>query len=147
MHTYVQSLQVPRLFHSAHLSEVENRSVHELASRVLRQQETPIGIVLDGYPTWMWQIGTHGRVKWMVSKHNLPFCANDDPLWISRSSLLLSLEDVEVILVEGNWPAPNHPVWLLPSLRVAVCVTPFVLRISKRKKRRRETFAVSMPTG
>ena len=100
MHAYAQSLRVPRLSHSAHLSEVENRSVHELASRVLRQQETPIGIVSDGYPTWMWQIGTLGRVKWMVSKHDLPFRADDDPPWISRSSSLSGLEDVEVILVE-----------------------------------------------
>ena len=58
MHAYVKSIQVPRLPHAAHRSKLENRSVNELASRELRQQETPIGIFLDGYPTWMWQIGT-----------------------------------------------------------------------------------------
>ena len=101
---------------------------------MLRQQETPIGIVSDGYPTWLWQIGTLGHVKWMVSKHDLPFRADDDPPWISRSSSLSGLEDVEVILVEGIWPAPDHPVWVLPSLRVAVRVTPWVARRGKRKK-------------
>ena len=101
---------------------------------MLRQQETPIGIVSDGYPTWLWQIGTLGRVKWMVSEYDLPFCADNDPPWISRSSSLLSLEDMEVMLVDGNWPAPNHQVWLLPSLRVAVCVTPWLLRFNKKRK-------------
>ena len=50
----------------------------------------------------MWQIGTLGRVKWMVSQHNLPVRAAEDPPWISRSSSLLGLEDVEVLLVDGN---------------------------------------------
>ena len=119
MHAYAQSLRVPRLSHSAHLSEVENRSVHELASRVLRQQETPIGIFSDGYPTWMCQIGTLGHLKWMVSQHDLPVRATKDLPWISRSSLPSRLEDVEVILVDGNWTAPNHLVWSLPSIHVA----------------------------
>ena len=92
MHAYVKSIQVPRLPHSAHLSELENRSVNKLASRELRQQETPIGIFSDGYPTWMWQIGTLGRVKWMVSQHNPSIRATEDPPWISRSSSPLCLE-------------------------------------------------------
>ena len=79
MHAYVKSCQVPRLSHSSHLAEVEHRSVNELVSRVLRQQETSIGIFSDSYPTWMWQIGTLGRVKWMVSQHDLPVRANKDP--------------------------------------------------------------------
>ena len=58
MREYVKSRQVSQLLHSEHLSEFEHRSVKELASRELRQRETPIGIFLDGYPTWTWLIGT-----------------------------------------------------------------------------------------
>ena len=51
MGEYVKSIQAPWLPHSKHLSEFERRSVHKLVSRKLRQQETPIGIFSDGYPT------------------------------------------------------------------------------------------------
>ena len=50
MHAYVKSTQVPQLPHSAHLSELENKSVNKLASRELRQQETPIGIFFGWLP-------------------------------------------------------------------------------------------------
>ena len=56
------------------------------------------------FPTQMWYIDTLGSVKWIVSAHILPSCAEEDPLWILRSSVSLYIEDVEVMLVHGGWP-------------------------------------------
>ena len=135
MREYTKSRQVARRSHSEHLSAFELRSIEELASRELPQRDTPIGIVLDGYPTWMWQIGTLGSVKWMVSEHDLPTRATKDPLWIPLSSSSLHIEDVEVMLVDGEWPEPNHLLWKLKPLRVAVRVTmPQKARNKKRRK-------------
>ena len=83
----------------------------------------------------------------MVSQHDLPVRAAEDPPWISHSSSLLCREYVEVILVDGNLPAPNHLVWSLQSLCVAVLIPPWLIRGNKRRKRNWETFAVAMPTG
>ena len=80
MREYTKAQQVARRPHSEHLSAFELRSIEELASRELRQRDTPLEIVLDGYPTWLWQIGTLGTVKWMVSKYDLPKRALDGPL-------------------------------------------------------------------
>ena len=54
MREYAKARQVAQRPHSEHLSTFELRSIEELASRELRQQDTPLGIVSDGYPTWMW---------------------------------------------------------------------------------------------
>ena len=85
-------------------------------------------------------------MKWIVSQHDLPVRANKDLPRISSSSLPSRLEDMEVILVEGNWPAPNHLVWALQSICVAVRITCWVTVNNKKKKRKRDTFAVSMST-
>ena len=69
MRAYVKSIQAPKLPHSVHLSEFERRSVHKLASRELRQQETLIGIFLDDYPTWIWQIEYHGSTALVLGVH------------------------------------------------------------------------------
>ena len=60
MREYAKARQVAQRPHSEHLSAFELRSIEELASHELRQWDTPLGIVLDGYLTWMWQIGTLG---------------------------------------------------------------------------------------
>ena len=83
----------------------------------------------------------------MVSQHDLPVCATKDPLWIPLSSSSLCLEDIEKILVDSEWPDPNHTVWKLHSIRVVVCITPWTHAKAKRKKRKRETLEVSMPQG
>ena len=83
----------------------------------------------------------------MVSQHDLLVYATKDPQWILRFSLLLRLEDVEVILVNGNWPAPNHLMWALQFTRVAVPISPWLICGNKRRKRMREKFAVSMLIG
>ena len=133
MREYVTSRQVPQLPHSRHLSEFERRSMGELANRELRQQRTPIGIGSDGYPTWLWQIGTLGGMKWIISQHKLSICLAKNPLWIPLSSSSLCLEDVGVILVDEKWLDPNNMLWQLKSLQVAVCVTPWN---NARKSRR-----------
>ena len=33
---------------------------------------TPIGILAVDYPTWGWYVGAMGKIKWMISGHNLP---------------------------------------------------------------------------
>ena len=51
-------------------------------------------------------------------------------------------DEVEVILVEGGWPNPNHALWKLMSLRVVVCVTLVLFCQTKGRKK-----AQSMPKG
>ena len=72
----------------------------------------------------------------MISQHDLPVRAAEDPLWIPRSSLSLCLENVEVILVDGEWPDPNHTVWKLKSLQVTVCITSWTHAKVNRKKKK-----------
>ena len=135
MWKYVKVRKEPRLPHSEHLSEFECRSVGELVSWELHQWDTHIGVVLDGYPTWIWQIDTLGSVKWMVSKHDLPTCATENLVWILLYSLSSYIEDVEAILV--GWIDPNHALWKLKSLRVVVCATSVLFCQTKWRKKAR----------
>ena len=93
------------------------------SERSLIQHKTTVGILLDAYPSWYWQVGSLGQVKWMKSRKNLPGRLDDDPPWFPSDTSSLSLPEVEVVLVQGLWPETTESLWSMKSLKVAIGIT------------------------
>ena len=64
---------------------------------------TPIGILATDYPTWGWYVGAMGKTKWIISGQDLPGQIEGDAVHYASGKLLDGLEDVDVLLVQGDW--------------------------------------------
>ena len=100
-----------------------DRLIQDRAERTLVQRDTTVGVLSDMFPSWFWQVGCLGRVKWMKSKKDLPGRLEDDPPWFPSDTPSLSLPEVEVVLVQGVWPETTESLWLMKSLKVAIGIT------------------------
>ena len=84
----------------------------------VRNGNTPIGIVAEKSPTWAWYVGALGKVKWLVGSEDLIGRKPGDPPWLAKSTKGLKLDDVEIILVQGDWGLLDEQIWKSNSVRL-----------------------------
>jgi hypothetical protein len=63
-----------------------------------------------------------------------------DPAWIDATSREQDIPEVDVIVIHGEWPSPEDPVWSLTTLSVAV-------RIQMKQRRRTKKLKVTLAEG
>ena len=59
-------------------------------------------------------------VKWVIIKQDLASHLETDPPWEKSFSYLSDFEDVEVIIVYGEWPVASERIWKLNFFKVAI---------------------------
>ena len=91
--------------------------VQEIAAISLGVGNTPIGILSEDYPTWGWYVDAIGKVKWLLSRNDLPGRMEGDPLKYDIDHPPVDLENVEVLLVQGNWSLINDQLWNMKSIQ------------------------------
>ena len=91
--------------------------VQEITAISLGVENIPIGIMSADYPAWGWYVGAIDKVKWMLSGNNVPGRMEEDPVRYEIDHLLDELEDVEVLLVQGDWSLINDKLWNMKSIK------------------------------
>ena len=77
--------------------------IQAMGSVSLSVGTTPIGILATYYPTWGWYVRSMGKVKWLFSGEDLPGRMEGDPIWYGLGGSREELEEIEVLLVQGDW--------------------------------------------
>ena len=106
------------------------------------QHSTSIGIVLEDYPIWSWQVGKLGVVKWMISNRDLPGQTETNPPWRQYLPKLPNTKPVDVMLVHGSWPPTSKQVWKLNSLKVAI-----IISVCENSQRKQQKVEMPIPEG
>jgi hypothetical protein len=119
----------------------EDKYIAERAETILKKGEMKLGIVSSSRPTWVWHVGTLGTVVWMRSPEDLFVRNTEDPPWRKEQGEQSELSDVDAILVQGNWPELEDPIWKMQTLQVAIKVV-----VSRRKPGGKST-SQSLPEG
>ena len=92
-------------------------------SLLATSRRSPIGVIAMDFPTWMWYVGALSSVKWMISGKGLPGRMEGCPSWISKEDGLESLEDVEIMLVQGEWNIIDSKLWNMDSVKIVLKVS------------------------
>jgi hypothetical protein len=108
----------------------EDKYIEERVEAILRQGALKIGIVSSSMPTWVWHVGTIGKVQWMRSPEDLMGRIEED-----------RLTPVEATLVQGQWPLVDNSVWKMESLHTAIKV------VIPRRKSKVNSAAGVLPVG
>ena len=89
------------------------------------------------FPSWYWQVGFLGQVKWRRSYADLPLPGKqeDDPPWFECDTPTQDLNEMEVVWVQGTWPETTNPIWLMKSLKVAIGI----VEVQKARRRQQQT--------
>jgi hypothetical protein len=119
----------------------EDKYIGERAEALLRQGKLKIGIVSSSMPTWVWHVGTIGKVQWMRSPEDLMGRIEEDPPWINSMCGDSVLTPVEAILVQGQWPLVDNSLWKMESLHTAIKV------VIPRRKSKGNSAAGVLPVG
>ena len=90
--------------------------VREQGAVTIRKGYTPIGVVAEKSPTWAWYVGALGSVKWLVGTQDLIGRKPGDPPWLAKTTTGLILEDVEIILLQGEWGLIDEQIWKSKSV-------------------------------
>ena len=91
--------------------------IQEMGAVSLGVGITPIGILVADYPTWAWYVGAMGKIKWMISGLNFPGQMEGDSVRYKIGDSLDGLEDVEVLLIQGDWSLIDDRLWTIESLK------------------------------
>ena len=103
----------------------EDKYIQERVEQTIAKRDTPIGIVAHKFGTAVWQLGTLGSVKWIVSPFDLPAQTPEDPLWYSPTGVIPN-KNVSVVLVQGCWDLVADGMWTFSSLQVVIAIHPLV---------------------
>ena len=90
--------------------------IREHGAVTVRKGHTPIGVVAEKSPTWAWYVGALGSVKWLVGTEDLIGRKPGDPPWLAKTTNGLTIEDVEVILLQGDWGLIGEHIWKSKSV-------------------------------
>ena len=85
--------------------------IHEQGAVTVRKGHTPIGIVAEKSPTWAWYVGALGKVQWLVGSKDLIGRRPGDPPWLAKTMKGLTFDDVEIILLQGDWGLIDKQIW------------------------------------
>ena len=127
--------------------------IHEQGNVTVRQGLTPIGIVAEKSPTWAWYVGALGRVQWLVGSQDLIGRKPGDPPWLAKTMKGLTFDDVEIILLQGDWGLIDEQIWDSKAVRLILKAPKAHLgnRGSRgdnhRRKRRRLNATSSVPSS
>ena len=94
-----------------------------------KTNNTTIGIVSNGHPSWVWYVGCLDEIRWLHSKDDLCARLLSDPPWYSWPGEAIKLEPVEIVLAQGISLSKASAIWKMKGLR-------HVFRISRLRKER-----------
>ena len=94
-----------------------SKLIEEIGRVSLSVGNKSIGILAVGHPTWAWYVGTMGSVKWMWSGNDLPGRVLKDPVHYSLNNKEVVLDDVKVLLLQGEWNLVEDKLWGMKSLK------------------------------
>ena len=127
--------------------------VQEQCEVTVRKGNTSIGVVSDRSPTWAWYVGALGKVQWLVGTEDLIGRKQGDPPWLAKTTKGLTLNDVEIILLQGDWGLLDEQIWKSKSVKLIMKAPKAHLgnRGSRgdkhRRKRRRLNATGSIPAS
>ena len=119
----------------------------------VRKGQTPIGIVAERSPTWAWYVGALGKVIWLVGSEDLIGRKPGDPPWLAKTMKGLTFDDVEIILLQGDWGLIDEQIWESKAVKLILKAPKAHLgnRGSRgekhRRKRRRLNATSSVPNS
>eukprot|EP00536_Pseudo-nitzschia_multiseries_P013970 jgi/Psemu1/37041/gm1.37041_g len=87
----------------------------------LKKATKSVGMVLETYLTWLWDVGLHANALWVNSQFNLDVPATDLP---------------EVILLQGKWNPILKSMWEWAELHMVIKITGSQGKLSRGKKQK-----------
>ena len=116
----------------------EDSLIHQLVERSIQERDTAIGIITSSFGTSGWQVGSLGKVNWIVGTSSPPWERDaDDPPWYETYNDITFRKKVEVIIVEGDHSLIPEKLWFDQSLQVIVCFSKPRRKGSRSRKRKR----------
>ena len=113
--------------------------IDQLVERSIQERDTAIGIITSSFGTSAWQIGSLGKVNWIVGNSSPPWERGDDePPWYNSYYDITFRRKVEVIIVEGDYSLIPEQLWFDQSLQVIVCFTKARRKGGNYRKRKRK---------
>ena len=101
--------------------------------QVLVKHSTRVGLWSDRVPTWAWYLGSSDKLQWICSPLPLPGKLPGDPPWFASDVTGKLMQGIEVLLIQGSWPAKSSLLWKIPSLKVVLRVGPDKDRRAKQR--------------
>ena len=113
--------------------------INQVVERGIQERDTAIGIITSSFGTSAWQIGSLGKVNWIVVNSSPPWERDDDePPWYNSYNDITFRRKFEVIIVEGSCGLIPERLWFDQSLQVIVCFTKARRKGSNGRSRKRK---------
>ena len=80
-----------------------------------------------------------GKVKWLISGEELPGRMEGDPIRYGLGASREELEEIEVLLVQGDWDIIGHQLWTMKSLKTILKFDTSDIGCNEHRVKRRRT--------
>lgn len=86
--------------------------IEGMISQRLSPSDVRVGVLADQNPTSLWYLGMSGRARWVVSGKDVPGRVESDPPRFGLDVCIKDLERINVLVVQGKWPAKTSRWWI-----------------------------------